>query len=66
MGDYHEAINWTDEQIYDRLAELVELKTIPSNEERASRLDHEEKCLSFEIAQRTGAVLLPHLVETGE
>lgn len=51
--------------LFDRLIEVVELLEIPRDpeHERTQQLVHEKNLIDFEIAQRTGAVLLPRVVE---
>lgn len=58
-------IEWTQNMLFDRLIDVVELLDIPRDpeHERTKQLVHEKNLIDFEIAQRTGAVLLPHIVE---
>lgn len=58
-------INWSREMLFDRLTEVVELLDIPRDPEapRTKELVREMGLIDFEIAQRTGAVLLPRVVE---
>lgn len=58
-------INWTNEMLFDRLIEVVDLLEIPRDPEhdRTKQLVNEKAFIDFEIAQRTGAVLLPRVVE---
>lgn len=58
MKDYHDAINWSDENLLDRLTELTELSQIPHGEARTRELGKEAICLAFEYSMRTGAQLL--------
>ena len=59
-------VNWSETMLFDRLVEVVELLGIARDPEapRTQQLVHEKNCIDFEIAQRTGAVLLPRVVET--
>ena len=61
-------INWTDEMLFDRLIEVVDLLEIPRDPEsdRCKQLVNEKAFIDFEIAQRTGAVLLPRVVEVAK
>lgn len=58
-------INWTDNMLFDRLIEVVDLLEIPRDpeHERTKQLVNEKAFIDFEIAQRTGAILLPRVVE---
>jgi len=58
-------IEWSQSMLFDRLIEVVELLEIPRDpeHERTQQLVHEKNLIDFEIAQRTGAVLLPRVVE---
>jgi hypothetical protein len=53
-------IEWTREMLFDRLVELVDLSKISRDPEsaRAQDLARERALIDFEIAQRTGAVVL--------
>lgn len=57
-------INWTDDMLYERLTEVEELLEIPRDPvaDRTKELTNERAFIEFEIAQRTGAVLLPRVV----
>lgn len=58
-------INWSREMLFDRLIEVVDLLQIPRDPEspRTKELVLEKDLIDFEIAQRTGAILLPRVVE---
>lgn len=60
-------IEWTDGMLFDRLIAVVELLEIPRDpeHERTKQLVNEKAYIDFEIAQRTGAVLLPQVVTVG-
>lgn len=58
-------IEWTEGMLFDRLIEVVDLLQIPRDpeHERTQQLVSEKNLIDFEIAQRTGAVLLPRVVQ---
>lgn len=67
MNSENPHVSWTQDMLFDRLIEVVDLLQIPrdADHERTQQLVHEKNLIDFEIAQRTGAVLLPRTVELG-
>ena len=61
-------INWSKGMLFDRLTEVVDLLDIPRDPEapRTKELVREMQLIDFEIAQRTGAVILPRVVEVAQ
>lgn len=59
-------LNWSDDMLFERLVQVEELLEIPRDPqaERTRELTNERAFIEFEIAQRTGAILLPRVIES--